>query len=168
MEQRVLYEAGFVFHGAWLILLTLLIASISMTVRYIKLLIAPQKYGKKGAKVGAVIGVLGTLILLAALGLVIPYQIEMYRSTVAAYRNGDYQIAEGYVEQFQPAKERGNPESFTIDGVDFRYYDTVVQFGYHTTRARGGVITGDGQHLRIGYTQFRSLKNVIVYIEELP
>lgn len=139
-----------------------------MTIHFIKKLIAPQKHGKKDAKVGVVIGVLGTLILLAVLGFVIPDQIKMYRSTVVAYQNGDYQIAEGYVEQFQPAKKLGYPESFTIDGVDFRYYDNVVQFGYHTTQARGGVITGNGQHLRIGYTQYRGLKKMIVYIEELP
>ena len=38
----------------------------------------------------------------------------------------------------------------------FAYGDYSVQFGYHTSRAHGGVITGDGQHLRIALRRLRS------------
>ena len=34
------------------------------------------------------------------------------------------------------------------------------------TKHHGGVIEGDGQHLKIGYVTYRG-KNVIVYIEQL-
>jgi hypothetical protein len=58
-------------------------------------------------------------------------------------------------------------ESFTLDKVPFRYGMTDC-FGYQTVKFNGGVITGNGQHLRIAYTNYSYLGNVIVCIEELP
>lgn len=81
----------------------------------------------------------------------------MYRKTVGAYKQGDYQIVEGYVENFD------------INGVSFSYSDYSVGPGYNNTKSHGGVITGDGQHLKIGYIYYDEIHgNIIVYIEELP
>ena len=168
MKSQVLYEASFTMQIGWLLLLVLLVAFPCIAIHYVKKLRNPRKYGTRDAKAGVIIGVLGTLFMIAVMAFVVPDQIRMYRCMVGAYERGEYQIAEGYVEQYKPAQKVGKGESFSIDGVDFEYYDNVVQFGYHNTSALGGVITGDGQHLRVGYTQYKSLGNVIVYIEELP
>ncbi len=168
MGPQVLYEASFTIQKGWLILLVLFVAFSCIAVHHLKRLKNPRKYGTKDAKAGVIVGVLGTLFLIAVMAFVVPDQIRMYQCTVGAYEHGEYRIVEGYVEQYKPAQKVGKGESFSIDGVDFEYYDNVVQFGYHKTSALGGVITGDGQHLRVGYTQYRSLGNVIVYIEELP
>ena len=59
-------------------------------------------------------------------------------------------------------------ESFDINGVSFSYSDFSVQPGYHNAKSHGGVITGNGQHLKIGYVYYNSAEgNVIVYIEKL-
>lgn len=79
------------------------------------------------------------------------------------------------MESFHPMPETGHDtEHFEINGVYFEYSDFTVQQGYHNARSLGGVITGDGQHLRIGFITMDSttgnqmLDNVIVYIEDLP
>ena len=96
-------------------------------------------------------------------------QIHMYSRIVKAYEQGDYQTVEGYVENFDPMPYGGHKqESFDINGVSFSYSDFSVQPGYHNAKSHGGVITGNGQHLKIGYVYYNSAEgNVIVYIEKL-
>ena len=79
------------------------------------------------------------------------------------------------MENFHPKPDQGHgTEHYELDGIRFEYSDATVMQGYHTSRPKGGVITGDGQHLRIGYIVMNSatgnkmLNNVIVYIAELP
>lgn len=92
--------------------------------------------------------------------------IDMYRKTAIAYRNGDYQIVEGYVENFDPMLRGGHKyETFEINGVKFGYSDYTVMIGYHNTKSHGGVITHNGQYLKIGYVCYGN-ENIIVYIEE--
>lgn len=102
-------------------------------------------------------------------------QVDQYNKIVVAYQQGDYLIVEGYVENFHPMPKEGHDtEEFDLNGVHFEYSDYTVQQGYHNALSHGGVITSDGQHLRIGYIIMESdtgnqmLENVIVYIEELP
>ena len=106
-----------------------------------------------------------TFTLIAFLG-----QLNLYNRTVGEYKKGNYEIIEGYVENFDPMPPTGHKfESFNIVGVPFFYSDSNIQPGYNNARCRGGVITGNGQHLRIGYVYYnRSYGNIIVYIEELP
>ena len=96
-------------------------------------------------------------------------QIHMYNKIVKAYEQGHYQIVEGYVENFDPMPYGGHKqESFDINGVSFSYSDFSVQSGYHNAKSHDGVITGNGQHLKIGYVYYNSAEgNVIVYIEKL-
>ena len=93
----------------------------------------------------------------------------MYKATINAYRSGQYEVVEGYVENFDPlSKNEKGSESFEINGVQFTYSDTKVITGYHNTNKNGGVITGNGQYLKIGYIYYNdSYGNIIVYIEEL-
>ncbi|EOS75094.1 hypothetical protein C819_02735 [Lachnospiraceae bacterium 10-1] len=94
--------------------------------------------------------------------------IDMYRKTVIAYRNDDYQIVEGYVVNFDPMPYGGHKdETFEINGVKFGYSDYTIMIGYHNTKSHGGVIRDNGQYLKIGYIQYNN-ENIIVYIEEFP
>ena len=180
MESRVLYEISFAFKPEQILF---------VVIPAVWLFIVSQMRKKSEGGLKKFLTVLfrfGCFITLAFVAIGIPNQVMEYNSTVGAYRRGEYQTVEGYVENFHPMRgesqtvegyaENFHPmpatgpdeESFTIRGVRFFYSDWVLSFGYHNARSLGGVITGDGQHLRIGYTEYGSLGNVIVYIEELP
>ena len=74
------------------------------------------------------------------------------------------------MEFFSPMPYAGHAyESFVIDGVAFYYSDFSSTVGYHNARSHGGVITGNGQYLRIGYIPGDDAKdNIIVSIEAPP
>ena len=91
--------------------------------------------------------------------------INTHNKTMEAYESGEYETVEGYVEDYYYGRDG---ERFKIDGVEFSYNDFRVQPGYNNTKAYGGVINGDGQHLKIGYVFVENYGNIIVYIEELP
>ena len=96
-------------------------------------------------------------------------QLEMYRKVIVPYAHGQYEIAEGYVQNFVPMPREGHSnEMFDINGVHFEYSDNNIIVGYHHTKVRGGVIRGNGQYLKVGYVYFNeTYGNIIVYIEEL-
>ena len=97
-------------------------------------------------------------------------QLNMYNKTVGAYGRGEYQIVEGYVENFDPMPYEGHAdESFEINGVKFSYSDYNIHPGYNNTKSHGGVIKENGQHLKIGYVYLNeTYGNIIVYIEQIP
>ena len=166
MESRVLYEASFAFEPVWLLLAAFAAAFVIAATVFMRKLRASGILGRKEASRVAAAAVLTVLVLG---GAALWYGVRLYGATVGAYRRGEYRTVEGYVEDFHPMPETGHDrESFTLGGVEFVYSDYQSQFGYHNARSLGGVVTGDGQHLRIGYTQVPGLGNVIVYIEELP
>lgn len=94
------------------------------------------------------------------------FQVNMYTKTVGAYKDGKYQIVEGYVEKYEPSSRNGRAQvAFEINGVRFSYSDNDIIQGYHDAN---GIITGNAQHLKIGYVYFNEeYGNIIVYIEEL-
>lgn len=166
MESRVLYEAAFAFEPAWLIPAAIAAAFPLCLYVFMRKL---REAGLIGRKTVAWIVTAAIAFELILGGAFFWMNALQYRATVGAYRRGEYRTVEGYVEDFHPMPETGHDrESFTVGGVEFAYSDYQSQFGYHNARSLGGVITGDGQHLRIGYTQVYGLGNVIVYIEELP
>ena len=66
----------------------------------------------------------------------------------------DYNVVEGYVENFSPRPPNGHRlESFTVNGIKFGYSDDLFHMGYNRSLHNGGVIKGNGQHLRIGYIE---------------
>ena len=97
-------------------------------------------------------------------------QYRQYDRVERAWRSGQYETVEGYVEFFSPMPYAGHAyESFVIDGVAFYYSDFSSTVGYHNARSHGGVITGNGQYLRIGYIPGDDAKdNIIVSIEAPP
>lgn len=95
------------------------------------------------------------------------FQFNMYNKIVGAYNRGEYRTVEGYVENFHPMRK--SYETFDINGVEFSYSDYNLHKGYNNTKSHGGVITGDGQHLKIRYVYFNETSgNIILYIEEIP
>ena len=112
---------------------------------------------------------MGMIFVATLFAIALIAQLSMYHKTVGAYKRGDYQIVEGYVENFDPMPYDGHKhESFEIDGVLFSYSDYDVQPGYNNTRSHGGIIKGNGQHLKVGYVYLNeTYGNIIVYIEQL-
>ena len=89
-----------------------------------------------------------------------------YETIVGAYKDGEYQVVEGYVEKFDLMPYEGHKdESFEINSVKFSYSDYSITFGYNNAKSHGGVIKGNGQHLKIGYVVDNG-ENIIVYIEQ--
>ena len=111
----------------------------------------------------------GVVFVSAVTMIVLVVQLSMYHRTVGAYKRGDYQIVEGYVENFDPMPYSGHEhETFEIGGVKFSYSDYDHQPGYNNARSHGGVISGNGQHLKIGYVYLNeTYGNIIVYIEQI-
>lgn len=100
---------------------------------------------------------------------VIVIGIHMYgfNKLMNSYESGQYEVVEGYVENFKPMPYEGHSnESFEINGVEFSYSDYEITSGYHNAKSHGGVIEGNGQYLKIGYVH-NVQGNTIVYIEQL-
>ena len=166
MEARVLYEASVSVNPMLFLFLPMTAVGIFLTIRYIG---TAREMGSFEDKRRAVIfGLVSGVSLLTSVFMMV-HTIRMNDAVVGAYRRGEYRTVEGYVEQFHPEPRTGHDsEHFFIDGVWFQYSNYSLQAGYHNAASLGGVITGDGQHLKIGYTEYGNYGNVIVYIEELP
>lgn len=83
-----------------------------------------------------------------------------YVNIVVSYRNGNFIEIEGVVEDYAISHKQ---ETFILDGVEFSYGKGNL-WGYCQHREDGGVIVGNGQHLKIRYIPYKGA-NVIVYIE---
>ena len=165
MESRVLYETSFSFQPVWLIILALLVILPFAAIKCVKTVRQEKSFFNITR---LVLSIIGTVVILIVTAIVLPDQIKLYNHTVGAFKRGDYYTVEGFVENFHPMPKEGHDsESFSINGIQSKYGYTI-SFGYHTIKSDGGVITGNGQHLRIGYTCYNWLGNVIVYIEEIP
>ena len=67
------------------------------------------------------------------------------------YENGNFEVVEGSVENFDPMPRSGHKmESFTVDGVRFEYSDFVVTPGFNNATSRGGPIR-EGLQVRISH-----------------
>ena len=102
-----------------------------------------------------------TVFLIMYLYLVMRNEIQ----PLIRYKTNNYEIVEGYVENFQE-KDNGHTEEFAINNIKFSYRNKHG-IGYNDVKEDDGVIEGNGQHLKIGYYYSKNYGNVIVYIEEL-
>lgn len=169
----VLYEAHYQFSLFSLIPIIMLIFIILFPRIAEKTALQQGKEMPKTAKSIVRIFCLCTGIFISLITLIlITSEISMCSRILGAYHRGEYEVVEGYVENFDPMPYEGHSnESFEINGIHFSYSDYEIHQGYHNAKSHGGVITGDGQYLKIGYVQWYSLsenRNVIIYIEELP
>lgn len=123
-----------------------------------------EEYTKGFSKVFRII------VLIFACGTLFA-EIKAYRCIISPYKNNEYKVVEGYVEDFKAMPYTGHSfESFSIMGVEFSYSDYGGSQGYRKTASHGGVITHNGQHLKIGFVEYSNSggENTIVYIEQLP
>ena len=166
MEAHVLYEASVSVNPMLFLFLPMTAVMIFLTIRFIGTARGTGSFEDKRRAV--MFGLVSGVFLLSSVFMMI-HTIRMNDAVIGTYRSGEYKTVEGYVENFHPMPRTGHDtESFLIDGVWFQYSDFELRAGYHNAASRGGVITGNGQHLKIGYTEYGNYGNVIVYIEELP
>lgn len=113
--------------------------------------------------------VIAGIFVFVGIGFILQNLLEMHRKVIIPYTKGQYEIVEGYVQNFIPMPPEGHSlEMFDIGDVHFEYSDNLVVVGYNTTKYNGGVIRGNGQYLKVGYVYFnKSYGNIIVYIEEI-
>lgn len=106
-------------------------------------------------------------VVMVIIVIYIIFLIKGYIDIVISYKTGHYIEIEGIVEGYSAnlKNQRGPIESFTLDGVRFVCSDGAT-WGYCPTRTNGGVIMGNGQHLRIRYVRSGNEK-IIVYIEQM-
>lgn len=164
----VLYEVRAGLPGAvWLPVLFALTALLIPRIRKKTVEDSGAEYTPELRSHDRALSLLAVLFGLLAGLIVWVFQSDMHDRVVGAYESGSYEIVEGYVENYAfPASSRTS-EAFEIGGVYFEYSDCKTITGYHKTRSKGGVITGDGQYLRVGYVYFNEIYgNIIVYIEE--
>ena len=150
--------------------MTSLVFLVTILLAYIKKYVDIKKYGIHEKNYTMKILFMRISFCFSAIICIIwiCHLIDMYKKTVIPYRNGDYQIVEGYVENFDSMPHGGHKyETFEINGVKFGYSDYTSMIGYHNTKSHGGVITRNGQYFKIGYVNYNH-ENVIVYIEEYP
>lgn len=163
----ILYECHFELNS---IDITMLIILVPILISYIKKYSDIKKYGIHEKDYAMRILFMRIFLCsFAVTGIIAVCKlVDMYKKTVVAYRNGDYQIVEGYVENFDSMPSYGHKyETFEINGVKFGHSDYTLMIGYHNAKSHGGVITRNGQYFKIGYVRYGN-ENVIVYIEQYP
>ena len=155
----VLYEAHFRLDG-------------SLLISFLMLLIIPlipKKPGMlpKDRRLMRVIQVFAMIVAGFVFSICLSNDIDLYNTCVKAYRSGNYEIVEGYVENFVPMPKEGHArESFDVGGVHFEYSENSFPCAYSRTEPYGGVIR-NGRHLKIGYVNHPEHGNMIVYIEKI-
>jgi len=129
-----------------------------------------QERGKNGHRTYVVVKfigwIVGTFAFLLGVLIIVSY-IWNFQSTKQLLKENDVKIVEGYVTNYHPMPWSGHDtERFTINGVYFEYANAVIENCYHNAATHGGVITHNGQHLKIKYIQ-NSMGNKILYITEI-
>ena len=112
--NQVLYEASFEFEFAYLIPLIMLAFLIVFPY------IMKACYGSGIMRIVKMFCLFAACFVVVWSLIVLFLQIDMYDKTVGAYKRGEYEVVEGYVEKFEPMPYEGHGvESFEIDGVPF-------------------------------------------------
>ena len=111
--------------------------------------------------------IVGGFLSVACLIFVVSY-IKEYRDYKTRLDNGDVFVVEGYVTDFERFSSiEKTPEHFEINGVHFAYSEHDDTNGYHSVAGHGGVVTHNGQHLKIKYVTNEWGENVILAIYEI-
>ena len=77
--------------------------------------------------------------------------MKMYQE----YKSGECEIVEGTVENFHPMpQELHDTEHFEVNGVYFEYGADNSKHYYSRCRKDGGLITGNGQKVKIWYVSY--------------
>ena len=152
--QEVLYEVSFNWDIMYVVEVGLIIATI--------LMFKHAKVSGGGTRKPMLI-----IIPLIVVSFVCTEYTKQNLYIINRYKTGDYSIVEGTVENYKPMPVEGHAnESFSISGIEFSYSNISSMAGYSKTKHYGGVITGDGQRLKVGYVEYKGNK-YIVYISEV-
>jgi hypothetical protein len=107
---------------------------------------SPRKRDKRYLAIGGLI----IIIFLCAIGYAVA--IPQYFACRRAYREGNFSIVEGRVENFRPMPFDGHQEeSFTVGTSRFSYSDFEDTPGFNRTASHGGPIR-QGLLVRISYS----------------
>lgn len=105
--------------------------------------------------------VVGLVVFSLFIGLSIYniFKIKQYYGIIDDYKSGNYEIVEGYVEDYSPIKkEEKNTDSFKVNNVEFVLPNNI---GYKLTSLTDCHIKGDGQFVRIGYVRIDGINYII-------
>ncbi len=161
--ENILYEIGVRFDP--LMIIPVILAAVILSAPLILEKICKKQLINLNIRLINIISVSLTLIIITVTTVFAISSVREYKALMDAYQSGEYLTVTGYVENFTPMQNKGNgEESFTIDGIYFSY-ESGFDYGYNEPSAEGGVITGNGQYLKIGYVEYGGV-NKIVYIEE--
>lgn len=117
-----------------------------------------------GKYVGWIVGTLSILLGVLCLSA----QIIDYQDKKQLLESGDVYCVEGYTENYHAMSVEGHEtEYLKIDGVLFEYTNFEIVNGYNCPAAYGGVITKNGQYLKIKYITDEFGNNTILYIAEI-
>lgn len=155
--NRILYEVNFAGNiQRWLVLLSgVIILIIGVAIQ------------RKNDKIKEEERILTTIVMIAFIAINAIGVVVGCVGTLIPYKKGYYVEIEGVIQDYHSnlGSTRGTIESFTLDGVKFKCSDGNI-WGYCPDRKNGGVIAGNGQHLRIRYVS-NLLGNTIMYIEQM-
>ena len=156
MEFITVYEIENIIFP-YKIFIPLLLLSILVFLSY-------KSYKLKGHIILSIILSIAT-IFMTTLCVSNIYGFKNLKSNILdSYFKGNYQTVEGAVQDFEPLPLNGNgTESFTVNGIQFRYSNSALSYyGYKTTAAEGGYITKNGQNVRIKYIYDETYENNII------
>lgn len=163
--ENILYEVPTAFQFDYIDFVFQTILMVACLTIFIKC--KNTKYKDTPYEIIKVISILGFCFMLFINAIEIFSSLDMHQKIAKQYEVGNYEIVEGYVENFVPMPYEGHgEESFKINSIEFSYSDYITNYGYNNAKSHGGVIEGDGQHLKIGYVVYNKM-NIIVYIEQL-
>ena len=173
--ETILYELSFNYIGLAIWLFFLFVA---VTIFFTDKIIGKRTTSKPATPIGTrevspkvikiCTRIVGGFIAVFALLCLISHSTD-YREYQMRLDNEDVFVVEGYVENYHPRSTvEKAPENFEIDGV---YFITGVEgessHTYHTVAQDGGVVTHNGQHLKIKYVTNEFGENVILAICEI-
>ncbi len=166
LTNGVLYEIGVKFDP--MMIIPVILAVIILSIPPILGLF--YKKHKNSVNIRAIhliniISVCLTLIIITVTAFFAIKSVNEYKALMNAYQNKEYLTVSGYVEDFMTSENSNGEESFRIEDINFSY-SPGFDYGYNVTSKNGGVITGNGQYLKIGYVEYNG-KNKIVYIEQI-
>ena len=113
---------------------------------------------------GWIVGVFCFLLFVS----ILVAHIGDYSEKKNAINNDQVLVVEGYVEKYHAMPFEGHDtEHFEINGVYFEYSNFELYNGYNRPACYGGVVTENGQNLKIKYVTDITGKNIILYIERI-
>jgi hypothetical protein len=97
----------------------------------------------------------GVAIVVAIISV---FCVVEFVSARRSLQNGDYQIAEGYIQEYHalPARAKGR-ESFTVAGKTFEFSEFALMPGFSWTRRKGSPLE-KGSFVRIAYRSRQILR----------